>query len=268
MRDDSPVERHTMIGTVPPSALHAAPVTYAARSEQRNVTTAAISSGSARRPSGRPAPTAARTSSRVLPLRAACWSARPPSASHASVAVGPGVTAFERIPSWAYRSATSRDSDSTAATVAGKLRLPLETRRELREVDVGSWSGLTRGEAATRFPEAFARWERGEIGWADGETYDAMSERILAAVRGIADRHPNGRVLVVTHAGPIRAIHAAALGLHVHTYRRMRPVEPNARLSAVCVEDGELTELCSAGRLDELLARDQEIRRKAASQPP
>ena len=161
-----------------------------------------------------------------------------------------------------------RRARGTAATVAGKLRLPLETRRELREVDVGSWSGLTRGEAATRFPEAFARWERGEIGWADGETYDAMSERILAAVRGIADRHPNGRVLVVTHAGPIRAIHAAALGLHVHTYRRMRPVEPNARLSAVCVEDGELTELCSAGRLDELLARDQETRRKAASQPP
>ena len=44
-----------MIGTVPPSTLHAAPVTYAARSEQRKVITEATSSGSARRPSGRPA---------------------------------------------------------------------------------------------------------------------------------------------------------------------------------------------------------------------
>ena len=34
-----------MIGTVPPSALHAAPVTYEARSEQRKTTTLAISSG-------------------------------------------------------------------------------------------------------------------------------------------------------------------------------------------------------------------------------
>ena len=42
-----------MIGTVPPSALHAAPVTYEARSEQRNAITAAISSGSASRLSGR-----------------------------------------------------------------------------------------------------------------------------------------------------------------------------------------------------------------------
>ena len=41
----------------------------------------------------------ASTSSRVLPVRAACWSASPPSASQASVAVGPGVTALQRIPS-------------------------------------------------------------------------------------------------------------------------------------------------------------------------
>ena len=53
-----------MIGTVPPSALHAAPVTYEARSEQRKTITAAISSGRASRPSGRPAPTFARTTSR------------------------------------------------------------------------------------------------------------------------------------------------------------------------------------------------------------
>ncbi len=53
-----------MMGTVPPSALHAAPVTYDARSEQRKTITAAISSGRASRPSGRPAPTFASTSSR------------------------------------------------------------------------------------------------------------------------------------------------------------------------------------------------------------
>jgi broad specificity phosphatase PhoE len=156
----------------------------------------------------------------------------------------------------------------TAAVVADALGVALDLRGDLREVDVGSWSGLTRAEAAARFPDAFARWQQGEIGWDDGETYEEMSERVLAAVGGIACRHPTGRVLIVTHAGPIRAIHAAALGMDVHTYRRMRPVEPNARLSAVCIEDGALTELCSAGRLDELLARDQEARREAASQPP
>ena len=56
--------------------------------------------------------------------------------------------------------------------------------------------------------------------------------------------------------------------MDVEAYRRIRPVEPNARLSAVCFKQGRLTELCPAGRIDELLARDQEERRKAASQPP
>ena len=56
--------------------------------------------------------------------------------------------------------------------------------------------------------------------------------------------------------------------LDVETYRRVRPVEPNARLSAVCVEDDAFTELCPAGQIDELLERDQEERRKAAAQPP
>src|SRR5204862_6296218 len=101
-----------MIGTVPPSALHAAPVTYEARSEQRKAITEAISSGSASRPSGRPAPTFASTSP-----RSPCWSARPPSPSHASVAVGPGVTALQRIPSFAYRSATRRENESNAAFI-------------------------------------------------------------------------------------------------------------------------------------------------------
>ena len=101
-----------MMGTAPPSALHAAPVTYEESGEQRKATTAAISCGSASRPSGRPAPTFASTSS-----RSPCWSASPPDPSQASVAVGPGVTALHRMPSFAYRSATSRESDRTAALV-------------------------------------------------------------------------------------------------------------------------------------------------------
>ena len=95
-----------------------------------------------------------------------------------------------------------------------------------------------------------------------------MSRRVLSAVDRIASDQEGGRVLIVSHGGPIRAIHGAALGMDVGDYRRIRPVEPNARLSAVCVEDGRLTELCPAGQIDELLARDQEERGKAASQPP
>jgi broad specificity phosphatase PhoE len=157
---------------------------------------------------------------------------------------------------------------ATAAVVAERQGLEVRQLPELREVDVGSWSGLTRAEAEERFPEGFARWRDGYPGWKDGETYEAMTDRVLGAVDRIAREHEGGRVLVVSHGGPIRAIHGAALGLDVHAYRRLRPVEPNARLSAVCVVDGMLTELCPAGEIDALIARDQEVRREAAAQPP
>ncbi len=64
----------------------------------------------------------------------------------------------------------------------------------------------------------------------------------MAAIHRIAADHGGGRILVVTHGGTIRAIHAAALGVDVTTYRRTHRVEPNGGLSAVEVEDGQLTE--------------------------
>lgn len=156
----------------------------------------------------------------------------------------------------------------TAEIVARSQGLDVDVVPALREVDVGSWSGLTRSEAEQQFPEAYRRWVGGGEGWDDGETYGQLSERVVGAVYEIAADHPGDRVLVVAHGGSIRAVHAAALGVDVHTYRRIRTVEPNATLSAVCVDDGRLTELCRTEDLDEFLVQDQERRRQAAAGPP
>jgi broad specificity phosphatase PhoE len=138
----------------------------------------------------------------------------------------------------------------------------------LREVDVGSWSGLTRAEAESRFTALYSRWLAGGEGWDDGESYEQMSTRVVRAILRIAERHDDERVLVVAHGGSIRAVHAAALGVDIYTYRRIQPVEPNATLSAVCAEGGRLTELCGTDQLDEFLVRDQQRRREAALRPP
>ena len=55
-------------------------------------------------------------------------------------------------------------------------------------------------------------------------------------LREIAATHPGEHVLVVSPGGSVRAVHAHALGMEYHAYRRSAPVEPNARLSAVSVE--------------------------------
>jgi broad specificity phosphatase PhoE len=140
-----------------------------------------------------------------------------------------------------YSSDLQRARD-TAQVVGLDHGLDVTEVPALREVDVGSWSGLTRTEAETRFPEGYARWLDGGEGWEDGETYEQLRDRVVMAIRRIATDHEGGRVLVVAHGGTIRAIHAAALGVDVTTFRRTHRVEPNGGLSAVEVDDGRLTQ--------------------------
>jgi broad specificity phosphatase PhoE len=142
------------------------------------------------------------------------------------------------VPLDAVYASDLRRAWETAEAVGSAQGLPVARLPELREVDVGSWSGYTRDECAERFPEAFARWQSGGSGWEDGETYEAMGERVVAVLERLAAAHPGGAILVVSHGGPIRAVHAHALGVDMATHRRTGPVEPNARLSAVAVEDG------------------------------
>jgi broad specificity phosphatase PhoE len=129
---------------------------------------------------------------------------------------------------------------ATAEAVALPRGLPVSTLPELREIDVGSWSGLTREEAEARVPAAFRRWADGAHGWDDGETYEEMTARVVGAVLGLGAIHPDASVLVVAHGGPIRALHATALGIDLASHRKVRPVEPNARLSRLAVRDGRL----------------------------
>lgn len=98
-----------------------------------------------------------------------------------------------------YASDLSRAYE-TARIVAATRALPVEAIPELRERDFGSWEGLTDDEVFERYPEAR------DGPWGDAETRDELATRVLAALRRIGLRHPGGRVLVVTHGGPLRAM--------------------------------------------------------------
>src|SRR4029079_5376485 len=94
---------------------------------------------------------------------------------------------------------------------ASRLRLDVVEDEGLREIDVGSWSGLTRAEVEQRLPEGYARWLAGEIGH-DGETREQLTARVVSAVERIAAEHPAETILVVTHGGAIRATRRHAAG--------------------------------------------------------
>ncbi len=144
-----------------------------------------------------------------------------------------------REPIAAVYSSPLRRALETAETIAAGRQLAPITLDALREVDVGSWQALTRTEVEARFPEQFHRWLDHGPGWEDGETYDQMSERVLAALRELAHRHPHERILVVTHGGPIRAALARVEGISHSEARRTGPALGNCFVAGLALVDGD-----------------------------
>jgi len=139
----------------------------------------------------------------------------------------------------AIYSSPLRRALETAETIAARHELDPVTLDPLREVDVGSWQGLTRAEVEARFPEQFDRWLEHGAGWEDGETYEQMGERVVAAMYELAGRHPQERILVVTHGGPIRAALARAQRIPHSEARRTGPSVGNCFVAGFAIVDGD-----------------------------
>lgn len=136
-----------------------------------------------------------------------------------------------------YSSDTER-ARKTAEIVAGRLGVTVSTDARLREVNFGDWEGLTRQEIDARYAGAFTRWEACERPLPAGvEPDEDMAERVLEALHEIAEAHPDGRVLVVTSGGPIRAAEAHIEAIDQKTARRTLRTIENCSLIEVVIRD-------------------------------
>ena len=101
----------------------------------------------------------------------------------------------------------------TATPFAERFGLDLAVDLDLREIDVGSWSGLTRAEIVAADPDALDRYTRGEVGWEGGETFAAHEERAARAGATLESVDTDDVVVAVTHGGTIRAMLRTLLAL-------------------------------------------------------
>lgn len=105
---------------------------------------------------------------------------------------------------------------STAAVLSNVTEVPLRVDRRLREVDLGSWQGLTRSEVAQIHPEQYAQWLAGRPPTGrGGESRADLDRRVLSALREIDVEH----ALIVTHGGTSRSIIETVLDLPRQTGR-------------------------------------------------
>jgi broad specificity phosphatase PhoE len=129
----------------------------------------------------------------------------------------------------------------TAEIIAERLGLEIRLDPRLRERGFGSWEGRTSEEIEVSFPEEQQRW-RGGIGAGahDAEQFEAFAARVGSFVDDVVPRHADEDVLVVSHGGTIRVIHALATGLDYVRDHRSIPAVANCSLSRFAVREGKL----------------------------
>lgn len=101
-----------------------------------------------------------------------------------------------------------------AHALAERHRLPLHIEPRFKEIGFGEWEGHTPQELARRDPERYALFRDDPQHYMPpgAECVDAFVARIGEAWRALLDEHVGRRVLVVCHAGTIRAVLGHVLG--------------------------------------------------------
>lgn len=136
----------------------------------------------------------------------------------------------------------------TAEIVAAKLGLEVTLDPRLRERGFGSWEGLTMAEIEARFADGHRRWRAGEgPGADDAEEFADFSARVSDFLADVLRRHPGEQVLVVSHGGSIRVVHALATGLDYVRDHKLIPSVPNCEVARYAARDGKLAPLADHG---------------------
>ena len=108
-----------------------------------------------------------------------------------------------REPAAALYASPLQRARHTAEPIAETLGLPVRTDPDLAEYHLGSWEGRTFRE----LDEEERFWDRAkrdpDFAPHGGESPRQVTERMAVALRRIADAHPGGRVVVVSHGGAL-----------------------------------------------------------------
>ncbi|MEC9270294.1 MAG: MSMEG_4193 family putative phosphomutase [Actinomycetota bacterium] len=109
----------------------------------------------------------------------------------------------------------------TATPISNALGIPIKQSRGLIELDVGDWTGrklnqlrkLKAWSTVQKYPSGFR--------FPNGESFVEMQTRISQTVDGFVSEHPGATVVAVSHADPIRALIAHAMGTHLDLFQRI-----------------------------------------------
>ena len=109
----------------------------------------------------------------------------------------------------------------TAAPIAKALKQKMIINKGLLECDFGDWTGeelaklmkLPEWSNVQRAPSTFR--------FPKGESFTEMQTRMVSTLDDLRKKHSGGVVICVSHADPIKAAVAHAMGTHIDLFQRI-----------------------------------------------
>jgi probable phosphoglycerate mutase len=109
----------------------------------------------------------------------------------------------------------------TAAPIAKALNQRVKIDKGLLECDFGDWTGAELSKLM-KLPEwSTVQKAPSTFRFPNGESFTEMQTRMVSALDRIRAAHPGGTVVCVSHADPIKAAVAHAMGTHIDLFQRI-----------------------------------------------
>ena len=109
----------------------------------------------------------------------------------------------------------------TAAPIARARGVKAIAERGLLECDFGDWTGAELKELSKRPEWKTVQQYPSGFRFPNGESFREMQTRITTTVASLCARHAGDTIVCVSHADPIKAAVADALGTHLDLFQRI-----------------------------------------------
>ena len=119
-----------------------------------------------------------------------------------------------------YASPMERTQE-TAKPIAKTLNLRVRTLQGLNECDFGDWTGRRLRDLSKLKSWSTIQKQPSSFRFPNGESFTEMQNRMLKTVDKILERHSGETVVCVSHADPIKAILASAVGTPLDLFQRI-----------------------------------------------
>ncbi|MGI9053532.1 MAG: MSMEG_4193 family putative phosphomutase [Ilumatobacteraceae bacterium] len=119
-----------------------------------------------------------------------------------------------------YTSPLERARETAAPIGAATGHTP-KVDRGLLECDFGEWTGASLRRLSRKREWATVQRAPSTFRFPGGESFTEMQVRIVTALERLRDAHPGGTIVCVSHADPIKAAVAHALGTHLDLFQRI-----------------------------------------------